>query len=245
MTDAERREQEIQRLAEDGKRRRKEQQEKLERQRREAEAMEQAQEAEAKKPARAEETPEINRTVKVRFSREGETVFWDKEKISAMFSKYGKIDSVVMGKDKKIRASGEKHRKVTATVFIVYVRLHHAHAAVMDAKTDYPSLESVAWAGKEPEIVSPLNGEFSAPSTPLKTPNTPNKSFSTSFSASIGSRFGGGSAPGTPSFSFSPKTPNLEDITMMRLKQAEKKRLEEQIRKQEAAEEAAAGGDKS
>jgi DnaJ family protein C protein 17 len=45
--------------------------------------------------------------------------------------------------------------------------------------------------------------------------------------------------PGTPKFSFSPKTPSLEEVTMMRLKQAQKKKLEEQIRKQEAAEDAA------
>jgi DnaJ family protein C protein 17 len=188
------------------------------------------------KPTPAGETPEIDRTVKARFSREGEATSWDKEKISSMFAKYGKIDSVVMGKDKKIRVSGEKHRKVTAMVLVVYTRLHYAYSAVTDAKHDYPLLESVAWAGKEPEVVSLMSNGFSTPSTPLKTPN---KSLRSSFSASIGSRVGG-SAPGTPSFSFSPKTPHFEDITMMRLKQAEKKRLEEQIRKREAAEDAAA-----
>jgi DnaJ family protein C protein 17 len=74
-----------------------------------------------------------------------------------------------------------------------------------------------------------------APSTPVSTPK--NKSFRTSFGPSIGK--GVGSTPlGTPKFSFSPKTPNLEEVTVMRSKQAEKKRLEEQIRKQEAAEEA-------
>jgi DnaJ family protein C protein 17 len=236
LTDAEKREQEIQRLAEDGKRRRKEQQEKLQRQRDQQEASfmtDKSPEPENKPPAPGQ-TQEIDRTVKVRFSRDGETVTWDKEKLTSMFAKYGKIDSVIMGKDKKIRISGEKHKKVTATVFIVYTRIDHAHAAVVDGKGDYPALDSVSWASKEPEIKSPILDQASAPSTPQSTPN---KSFRASFNASLNKGFG---TPGTPSFSFSPKTPSLEEVTMMRLKQAEKKRLEEQIRQQEAAEEATA-----
>ncbi|KAF2258272.1 DnaJ-domain-containing protein [Lojkania enalia] len=237
MSEAERREQEIQRLAEDGKRRRKEEQDRRDRMKEEEEAsfMEPSPEADGK--PQPGQTAEIDRTIKVRFPREGEMVGWDKEKLSQMFSTYGKVDSVVIGKDKKVRPSGEKHRKVFASVFIVYTRLDHAHAAVTDGKTDFPALESVAWAGKEPEIKSPMNGEFSAPSTP-RTPKTPNKAFRASFNASLNKGFG--STPGTPSFSFSPSTPSLEEVTMMRLKQAEKKRLEEQIRKQEASEEAAA-----
>ena len=234
MGEAEKREMDIQRLAEDGKRRRKEHQERLEKQRQEEEAsfMEPSPEAETKPQAPAPgQTAEIDRTIKVRFVREGELAGWDKDKVSSMFAKYGEIDSIVMGKDKKVRIPGEKHKKMTATVFIVYTRLDHAHAAAVDGKADWPLLESITWASKEPEIKSPMNATFSAPSTPVATPNK-------SFRASFGPGSGIGSIPGTPKFSFSPKTPSLEEVTMMRLKQAEKKRLEEQIRKQEAAEEA-------
>ncbi|KAF2468887.1 DnaJ-domain-containing protein [Lindgomyces ingoldianus] len=236
LTAAEMREQEIQRLAEDGKRRRKEQQEKLERQRQEEEAsfMEPSPEPVPKSQPPGQ-TAEIDRTIRVRFSRDGDAATWDREKLSQMFSRFGKVDSVVMGKDKKIRLSGEKHRKTCAVVFIVYTRMDHANEAVMDGKSEYPLLESVAWASKEPEIKSPMNGEFSAPSTPNTTPN---KSFRASFTGGLGKGFG--STPGTPSFSFSPSTPSLEEVTMIRLKQAEKRRLEEQIRQKEAAEEAAA-----
>ncbi|KAF2790667.1 DnaJ-domain-containing protein [Melanomma pulvis-pyrius CBS 109.77] len=236
LSEAEKLEMEIQRLAEDGKRRRKEQQEKLERRRQEEEAsfMEMSPEVETK-PQAPGQTAEIDRTIKVRFQREGVTASWDKEQISDMFAKYGKVDSVVMGKDKKIRPSGEKHRKVMVMAFVIYTRMDHAHAAVSDAKGHYPLLESVAWASKEPEIKSPVNPEFSAPSTPQSTPN---KSFRASFNGGLGKGFG--SVPGTPKFSFSPKTPSLEEVTMIRLKQAEKKRLEEQIRQKEAAEEALA-----
>ncbi|ORY15319.1 hypothetical protein BCR34DRAFT_478143 [Clohesyomyces aquaticus] len=238
MTAAERREQEIQRLAEDGKRRRKEQQEKMERQRQEEEAsfMEPSPEAEVKPTGSAPgQVAEIDRTIRVRFLREGAAAMWDKEKLSQMFCKFGKVDSVVMGKDKKVKVDGERHRKVRASVFIVYTRLDHANEAVEDGKTHYPSVESVEWAGKEPEIKSPMNGEFSAPSTPKTTPN---KSFRASFTGGLGKGFV--STPGTPSFSFSPGTPSLEEVTMIRLKQAEKRRLEEQIRQKEAAEEATA-----
>jgi DnaJ family protein C protein 17 len=122
-------------------------------------------------------------------------------------------------------------------VFIIYTRLDHAHAAVSDGKTDHPGLDSVSWANGEPEIKSPTYAP-SAPTTPISTPN---KSFRASFGPGIGK--GMSNTPiGTPKFSFSPKTPNvgsLQEVTMIRLKEAEKKRLEEQIRKQEAAEEAA------
>jgi DnaJ family protein C protein 17 len=239
LSEAEKLEVKIQELAEDGKRRRKEQQEKLEKKRQEEEAIfaEPSPEAESR-PQAPGQTVEIDRTIKVRFQKEGETSSWDKEKFAQMFAKYGKVDNVVMGAPKKIRPTGEKHRRVMVMVFIVYTRIDHAHAAVSDAKADYPLLESVTWAGKEPDIRSPMNAEYSAPSapsapsTPQSTPNKFRTSFNTAFGKSVGS------APGTPKFSFSPKTPSLEEVTMIRLKQAEKKRLEQQIRQKEAAEEA-------
>jgi DnaJ family protein C protein 17 len=232
MGEAEKREIDIQRLAEDGKRRRKEHQEKLERRRQEEEAsfVEPSPEVETRPKAPVPgQTAEIDRTVKVRFLREGDMETWDKAKVSTMFKKYGEIDSTVMVKDKKLRIPGEKHKRSTATVFIVYTRLDHAHAAVVDGRADWPSLESVNWASKEPQIKSPTNNAFSAPSTPVTTPGK-------IFRASLGPRNGTGSIPGTPQFSFSPKA-SYEEVTMIRLKQAEKKRLEEQIRRQEAAEE--------
>jgi DnaJ family protein C protein 17 len=236
MSEAEKRAQEIQRLAEDGKRRRKEAQERLEKKRKEEDEASSFDLEDSQPPPSAPQTgstAEIERTIKIRFQREGETLHWDKDKLQSMFSKYGKIDSVVMGKDKKIRPSGEKHRRIVVMVFIVYTRLDHAHAAVSDSKKDYPLLESVSWASGEPDIKSPVDMP-SAPSTPISTPN---KAFRASFGPGLAKM--GGTPIGTPKFSFSPKTPSLQEVTMIRLKEAEKKRLEEQIRKQEAAEEAA------
>jgi len=72
------------------------------------------------------ESPEIDLSVKVRFQREGETLLWDKEKFTELFLRYGKINMVVLGKDKKVRLSGERHKKIITTVLIVYTRVDHA-----------------------------------------------------------------------------------------------------------------------
>jgi DnaJ family protein C protein 17 len=216
---------EAERIAEDGRRRVREAQERLEKKRKEEAEVELNPRPEGIHAPQPGDTAEIDRTVKVRFQREGETLDWDKEKITTMFAKYGRIDSVVMGKDKKTRPSGEKHRKVTAVAFIIYGRLDHAHKAVSNGKADYPALESTSWASGEPIVKSPTHNQ-TAPSTPVSTPKT--------FRASFGPGIGNGTPLGTPKFSFSPKTPSLQESTMIRLQQAEKKRLEDQIRKEEA-----------
>ena len=243
MSEAEKREQEIQRLAEDGKRRRKEAQDRKDKLRKEEEAAAVAEpvkspEPQAPKPG---ESAELDRTIKIRFHREGETATWDKDTIRRMFEKYGKIDSIIMGKDKKLKLEGEKHRKLVAMVFVVYGRLDHAHAAVSDAKADHPALDSVAWTNGEPDLSSSTNanGASTSASNGTAAPSAPATPAAKSFRASFGSSLGAGAGAtplGTPKFSFSPKTPSLEEVTMMRLKNAEKKRLEEQIRKREAAE---------
>lgn len=245
MSEAERRDQEIQRLAEDGKRRRKEAQDRREKARKDDEAATaepvQSPEPQAPKPG---QSSEIDRTIKIRFHRHGETATWDKDTIRAMFDKYGNIDSIIMAKDKKLKLEGEKHRKLVAIVFVIYTRLDYAHAAVSDAKTDHPPLDSVAWANGEPDLTSsngnananPASAPIPKPSATPSAPSTPApKSFRASFASSLGTD-PGATPLGTPKFSFSPKTPSLEEVTMMRLKNAEKKRLEDQIRKREAAE---------
>ncbi|KAF3053957.1 hypothetical protein E8E11_011970 [Didymella keratinophila] len=246
LSEAERREQEIQRLAEDGKRRRKEAQDRKDQARREEEAAVAAAaepvQSPEKRASRPGESAELDRTVKIRFHREGETATWDKDAVRRIFEKYGKIDSIIMGKDKKLKLEGEKHRKLVAMVFVVYGRLDHAHAAVCDAKADYPALELVAWANGEPDLssVTKSNGASTTTEKPSSTPSTPATPAAKSFKASFGSSLGAGNSAtpslGTPKFSFSPKTPSLEEVTMMRLKNAEKKRLEEEIRRKEAAE---------
>lgn len=258
---------ELQRIAEDGKRRRKERWEKKRQEEEEASMVDLAESQPQPQPPAPGQSADIDRTIKIRFQREGDMAQWDKDKLQAMFATYGNIEGVIPGKDKKIRPSGEKHRKVVATVFILFTRLDHAYAAVSNGKADHPTIDSVSWANGEPDFkavgsiqevamirlkeagkkqleeqmrkreaaqaaaAEPANVPSAAPATPISTPN---KSFRASFGPGLGK--GTGTPTGVPKFSFSPKTP----APAGRLREAEKKRLEEQIRKQEAAEEAAA-----
>ncbi|KAI8932232.1 hypothetical protein NX059_011111 [Plenodomus lindquistii] len=244
MNEHDKRQEEIRRLAEDGKRRRKEAQERIAARLREEQQLEAEQSCflSPVQPPRPGTTSDLSRTVKARFHRAGATSDWDKDKLRSLFAKYGPIDSIIMGKDKKLRVEGSKHRTPVATAFIIYTRLDHAHAAVLDAPSDIPALETVEWADGEPDLSShttsvtaPPTTTFSA-STPPTHPRTPPRP---SFRSSIGhvpAHAPSTTTPlGTPKFSFSPRTPSLEEHTMMRLKAAEKKRLEEKIRREEAA----------
>ena len=225
-------EREIRRLAEDGKRRRREREKQLNREKQEEASFMEEEPEPAPASVVPSEVPEIDRTVKARWVREGDGVSLDRERLIEMFSKFGQIDSGLVMKDKKMRIGGEKHKKVVATGFVVFRSIVSAHAAVEDARRTFIFLESVFWANKEPDIASPAAAkmEYSAPSTPASTP----KSFRASFPGVYKNGSGG---LGTPSFSFSPQSPSLEEVTLMRLKQAERKRLEEQIRQKEAEEE--------
>jgi DnaJ family protein C protein 17 len=159
---------------------------------------------------------QVDRSVKVRFRREGEAATWDKDIMTSMFERYGQIDAVVIGSDKKVKVPGEKHRRLEATVTVVYDRLDSAHAAVTGGEVDYPFLDSVAWASKESEAKSDLKGKFSAPATPLGTPH-PSKTFKTSFGIGKGL----GAAPGRPQFA---NLKELEEYTLKRCKEVDERR---------------------
>ncbi|KAF1973805.1 DnaJ-domain-containing protein [Bimuria novae-zelandiae CBS 107.79] len=157
---------------------------------------------------------QMDRSVKVRFRREGEAATWDKDIMTSMFERYGEVDTVVMGSDKKTKVPGEKHRRVEATVTIVYYRLDNAHAAVMGGKVDYPFLESVTWASKESGMKPEVKGKISAPSTPVATPG---KTFKTSFGIGKGL----GAAPGRPQFA---SLKELEEYTLKRCREVDERR---------------------
>ncbi|KAF1989992.1 DnaJ domain-containing protein [Aulographum hederae CBS 113979] len=211
------------------------------------------------------DVPEIDRTVKVRWAREdgGETV--DKEKVQMMFTKFGEIESTFLLKDKKQRVGDKHEKKVMATGVIVFKSIVGAHTAVEDIGrqegSEWEIFDSVYWAAnKEPESIqhrpsTPM--ESSAPSTPLsqaKSSSRPRFSMDNLPSTPVSSfKANGAGLRKVPSFaSFSSanastpysspfskttaQSPSLEEITMIRLKNAEKKRLEEQIRKQDETE---------
>jgi DnaJ family protein C protein 17 len=193
------RDQLIARLAEEGRKKREEFQDRLQ-----------------KEKQNEELKAQIDRSVKVRFRREGEAATWDKDIMTSMFERYGQIDAVVIGSDKKVKIPGEKHRRLEATVTVVYDRLDSAHAAVTGGEADYPFLDSVAWASKESEAKSDLKGTFSVPSTPLGTPQ-PSKILKTSFGIGKGL----GAAPGRPRFA---NLKDLEEYTLRRCQVVDERR---------------------
>ncbi|KAF7125381.1 hypothetical protein CNMCM5793_001559 [Aspergillus hiratsukae] len=291
--DAEQRE--IERIAEDGRRRRKEAEERL---RREAEAEErrlQQEQEEARRAAdrssqrvdRSQEggtnVPELERAVKVRWVREGRGLDLDQDRLVSLFKSFGTVESTFMLKDKRQRLGDKREKKTVATGVVVFASIVSAHAAVLDSEkkrrqsagqqdNDWTLIESVSWAsGNQPDLVDAENRAASPSSTPDEAPSAhkavpsvgPSKpSFDFSkLKAATASNCPGkvpGKAPSFASFSSaagsskptpsdaSPNgrsTPSFQEITLMRLKNAqrekERKALEAQLMKEDEAADAA------
>ncbi|KAI9872185.1 MAG: hypothetical protein M1830_001931 [Pleopsidium flavum] len=272
-------EREIRRLAEDGKRRRREREEMLRRDLRE-EQQKVAKEGDtvgtshqvhgSNGAARAQTgVAEIDRTVKVRWPREGAGDHLDKDRLTSLFSKFGKVESAFLLKDKKQKTADKREKKIMATGVIVYASLIGAYAAVEDTRKqageEWNIFDSVFWAGnKEPDFAqrnsSPPEHHLadSPPSTPLSTTKsttdfsirTPNNAPSSPLTPSTTNGDGLRKVPSFASFSsaafstpkgspfgkgLGAKSPSLEEITMIRLRNAEKKRLEDEIRRGDEA----------
>lgn len=231
---------------------------------------------------------EVDSTIKLSFQRQGDAEKWDDKTLAEMFARYGAVEAVVLGKDRKARVEeGDKHRAVLATAYVAFERISAALAAVLDAKTDFPLLESVAWAGEAPELKTPRRGQYPVvaeqaqaqahkPSNPPADADVPSNAAQTAAPSAFspktldlweltmmrlrmaekkrlegavkleskrrkyedGANAQGRDTPAkTTAVPCAADTPDLHEITMMRLKQAEKKRLEEEIRRQEAEEE--------
>ncbi|GAB7328842.1 hypothetical protein MBLNU13_g00724t1 [Cladosporium sp. NU13] len=217
---------ELARLAADGKRRREERTEKLRREAQELEAEEMKREEEPPVTPTAAKAPmeETDRSITLRFRRDDATAHLDREKVEELFSRFGKIEHTLL-RDKKRKVEGEKRRTLYCTGLIVFASIVGAHAAVSDfeklRKEDesYALFEEVGWVGgKEPEAVP----KAPPPSLPATAPSTP-----------AGKVPSFGSFKGTPKSNGTFPSPTLDEFTMMRLKNAEKRRLEEKIRREE------------
>jgi DnaJ family protein C protein 17 len=210
---------------------------------------------------------EIDRTITLRYPAGTKGTTSDKlekEELIARFSRFGKVDDAVL-RDKKLKVEGEKHRQEYTTAIIVFKSIVGAHAAV----TDVPNLasggesekwnmfENVTWAGgREPDCISKttkpggtntstnlprnvLNGQ--APSTPILTKVKESEVGGglrkvPSFGSFKGTPKASLQDPGTPGAAGSP---SMEELTMIRLKNAERRRLAEKLRKEEAEADAA------
>lgn len=258
-------EEEVRRLAEDGKRRRLEREEKMRK------ALEE-EEAEAKKAAGNDEAQasttatlyalanqpstvtELDRSIKVRWVNS--TLSISKETLSTLFAHFGKVENAFFLKTKTQRIGPTREKKEVTTGVVVYKSVVGAHAAVGDAKkqsgAEWDLIQEVTWAAnKEPDFITEMKSRSGspAPSTPVRKPLRDNVAPNLPDFASPGTgKLDGAGVRKVPSFaSFSsaafgtPKgspmskvgSPTLEEMTMIRLREAEKKRLEREIEKAE------------
>ncbi|KAI9928219.1 hypothetical protein ASPWEDRAFT_447697 [Aspergillus wentii DTO 134E9] len=288
---------EIERIAEDGRRRRREAEDKMKREMEEEEKIMQQEEEEAKKAAdrssqrvdRSQEgganVSELERAVKVRWVREGRGMDLDKDSLASLFAPFGKVESTITLKDKRQRIGDNREKKTVATGVVVFASIVSAHAAVLDSEKkrrqstgrtddDWAVIDSVFWAsGTQPELGMETNRPASpqkpsAPATPTQNTTAPSTASKPKFNFpgfKTATSDGAGKKPGkAPSFaSFGsaaasanskqstssddsakgPSTPSMEELTLMRLKNAqrekERKALEEQIQKEDEAADAA------
>ncbi|KAH8427183.1 putative cell cycle control protein (Cwf23) [Aspergillus melleus] len=290
---------EVDRIAEDGRRRRREVEEKLKREaedeervmREEEEAAQRAKDRSSERVDRSQEgganVPELERGVKVRWVREGAGLDLDQEGLTSLFASFGKIENVLMLKDKRQRLGEKREKRTVATGVVIFASIVSAHAAVLDSEKKkrenvnqpdsiWALIDSVNWAsGNQPDLGANEDKHATSDSKqngapPSSRPTAANPSPKPSFNFPGLNTNGAAKKPGKPSFSsFSTaaantaksapsstsqpngqNTPSLEEVTLMRLKTAqrekERKALEEQLRKEDeaadAAEAAAAGG---
>jgi DnaJ family protein C protein 17 len=278
---------EIERIAEDGRRRRREAEDKLKKEVDEEQKKVREEEEEARKAAdrssqrvdRSKETgvPELERAVKVRWVREGRGLELDIERLAVLFAPFGKVESTFMLKDKRQRIGNNKEKKTVATGVIVFVSIVSAHTAVVDSEKklrqhsgqdgEWGLIESVFWAsGNQPDL-GPGQSATDAPSksqdaetAPKTSSHTSNGTAKPSFNfagmksappppgktpsfGSFTSASAAAAAPNASSFNPSPGTPSFQEVTMMKLKNAqrekERKALEEELAREDEAADAA------
>lgn len=256
-------EQEIRRLAEDGRRRRQRKEELMrqeileEEERQDRENQEKERAAQEQKQSRVNvggtAVPEIDRTIKVRWIREGPGLSLDKAQLESLFSTFGKIESSFTLKDKRQRIGDKREKKTIATGVVVFGSIVGAHAAVQDSKrqrgNEWDIIESVHWASnKEPDLEAHRASSATATPTP-EPPSAPSNTKTKFFNfpglgtPAATAADGNKKAPSFGSFASAASMPNkshpnsnapsLEEITLIRLKNAERKRLEEQMTKED------------
>ncbi|KAJ5098514.1 hypothetical protein N7532_005515 [Penicillium argentinense] len=174
---------EVERIAEDGRRRRREAADKLKQELEEEELKAKEEEEQARKEAdrgsqRVDRSqngganvPTVERTIKVRWQRE--RLDLDTERLKALFLSFGKIEGVSMLKDKRKRVEGKREKVTIATGVVVFESIVGAHAAVLDsekklrqagaANGDWAHIESVDWASGAPPDLKNVTPGQSAP----------------------------------------------------------------------------------
>lgn len=158
-------------------------------------------------------TDSRDRTIKVSWPREGHGLTVDQDALQSLFSDFGTIETIMVRPDKKIRLQDDGKKRLCGTAVIEYQSIVGAHAAVTHDRRDGGSGGFWALAPKIEWITGKIPESLEA--------NPPKPSFGASFKRDTGTMATG---------------PTLEEITLIRLRNAERKKLEDQIRAQEAEE---------
>ena len=244
-------EREIRRLAEDGKRRRKEREEALRRDMQESsDQKETPRDAHQAETSNGHADPNINpgvsendRTVKIRISKKKDNGTLTEDRLRTLFSEFGDIETVDI-----LPSSMEKKRKTATVLFASIVGTHASVIGFQSGKlATWKMIDSVDWlTGKEPHCLS-RNEKVSR----QKSPNQPeipadraNPSSRNGFSTSTPSiphnntpsdkkpSFASFSAAGldqTKNSSLGVNSPTLEEMTLIRLRKLEQKALAAEI----------------
>lgn len=94
-------------------------------------------------------TTAIERSVKVRWLKEGEGLDVDKASLKSHFESYGEVEDVLVLKEKRRRIDGREKKVVLGTAVVVFATLLPAEKAVLNGARD--GIESIGWAAeKEP-----------------------------------------------------------------------------------------------
>ena len=261
---------ELQRIAEDGKRRRKEREDAL---RKDLEQGEEQENGEggvraSHQPAgqlAKSGVPDLDRTVQVRWAAGAEGNAVTARDVESLFARFGEIESADILGLKMARLKTSKKKQMVQRCALLYKSIVGALAAVEDfSKQTGPRWEifdSVQWAlNKEPESISNTSATAtsdSAPRTaaarvspsPTAAPrrfdgslnghdaSTEKKPSFASFSTAAGM-----AGPKASSFGkdLGPNAPSLEEMTMIRLRKLEQKRLVAEIEQRDKEADAAA-----
>jgi len=207
--------------------------------------------------------PEISRTITCRFPVAEATAHLTSPQLKDLFSQFGEIDHLILS-TKKIKPPGAKHRIPYTIAVILYVSVVSAHAAV----TEFPLLkkrepeawgliEEVDWAGgKEPEgVPNSASSTATAAAAAVVEEGIRSEPAAATFSRTkikLPDNEANGHAKSAPSFSsfktgangaatVSSSGASADEVMLMRLKNAERRRMEAKIRKEEEEAAAAAG----
>lgn len=155
---------------------------------------------------------ELDRTLRVRWKRRNNDAITAAH-LRTLFSRFGPVQDCVVPSDLPKPGSKEKKLKTALLVFESIVAAHAAvHTALDSGSKDFSAFKDIVWAGgEEPDI----SHDGPAPKTTTTTP------------------------PSFGSFSSAKKTEDAdyESITLMRMRAAEKARIEAEIRKQDEQDE--------